>query len=176
VLREPALITHELRRLQAGVGLPEALGARRQTVAEALAHVERQQERLLDVYLAEVVGREEFERKRQELAEMAHGLEQQLRQLSAQREQQEDIAALAQGITAFCERLQPTLDQLTFAQRRELVELLIDRVVVDDGKVEIRYVIPTSPKGEMIPFCHLRLDYFLELPAGLSGPEQLQRR
>jgi hypothetical protein len=26
--------------------------------------------------------------------------------------------------------------------------------------VEIRYVVPTGPKGETTPFCHLRLDYF----------------
>jgi hypothetical protein len=25
--------------------------------------------------------------------------------------------------------------------------------------VEIRYVVPTGPKGETTPFCHLRLDY-----------------
>ena len=48
---------------------------------------------------------------------------------------------------------------LTFEQRRELVTLLIDRVVVDDEKVEIRYVIPTSPAGEEKLFCHLRSDY-----------------
>ena len=45
----------------------------------------------------------------------------------------------------FCGRIQPTLDVLTFQQRRQLVTLLIDRVIVDDEKVEIRYVIPTSP-------------------------------
>jgi site-specific DNA recombinase len=56
--------------------------------------------------------------------------------------------------------VQPTLDQLNFAQRRQLVELLIDRVVVDNDQVEIRYVIPTAPAGEQIPFCHLRKDYF----------------
>jgi len=44
-----------------------------------------------------------------------------------------------------------------------LVELLIDRVVVTDEEVEIRYVIPTSPRGEHRRFCHLRLDYF-DLP------------
>jgi hypothetical protein len=70
-----------------------------------------------------------------------------------------NVAALSQGIEAFCQRLQPTLDQLTFAQRRQLVELLIDRVIVNDTQVEIRYVVPTGPKGETTPFCHLRLDY-----------------
>jgi hypothetical protein len=82
-----------------------------------------------------------------------------LRQLDAQAQQHVNVAALAQGIEAFGQRMQPTLDQLTFAQRRQLVELLIDRVIVNDAQVEIRYVVPTGPKGETTPFCHLRLDY-----------------
>jgi hypothetical protein len=45
------------------------------------------------------------------------------------------------------------------------VELLIDRVIVNDAQVEIRYVVPTGPKGETTPFCHLRLDYLYLLPS-----------
>jgi site-specific DNA recombinase len=160
VLREPALITHELERAHMGEWLPQALQARRHTLHEALAQLDRQQARLLDVYLAEVIGREEFERKRKEVTQIQHGLTQQLRQLEAQAQQQVNVVALAQGLEAFCQRIHPTLDDLTFAQRRQLVELLIDRVIVNDAQVEIRYVVPTGPKGETTPFCHLRLDYF----------------
>jgi site-specific DNA recombinase len=39
------------------------------------------------------------------------------------------------------------------------VGLLIDRVVVTDGQVEIRYVIPTTPGSTKTRFCHLRTDY-----------------
>jgi site-specific DNA recombinase len=39
------------------------------------------------------------------------------------------------------------------------VELLIDRVLVANGDVEIRYAIPTHPRGEMTRFCQLRKDY-----------------
>jgi site-specific DNA recombinase len=39
------------------------------------------------------------------------------------------------------------------------VELLIDRVIVSDEEVEIRYVVPTSPEGPHQPFCQLRTDY-----------------
>jgi hypothetical protein len=56
------------------------------------------------------------------------------------------------------------LAQCTFAQKRQLVELLIDRVIVDHDQVEIRYVVPTGPQGETVPFCHLRLDYQQGLP------------
>src|SRR4029077_1439570 len=37
---------------------------------------------------------------------------------------------------------------------------LIDRVLVANGDVEIRYVIPTHPRGETTRFCQLRKDYF----------------
>jgi site-specific DNA recombinase len=164
VLRNPALIIHELERAQRGAWLPQALQARRQTRRDVLAPLERQQARLLDLYLAEVIEREEFERKRKEVMQTHHGLTQQLRQLDAQAQQHVDVASLAQGIEAFCRRTQSTLDTLTFVQRRQLVELLIDRVIVNDSQVEIRYVVPTGPKGETTPFCHVRLDY-LNAPA-----------
>jgi site-specific DNA recombinase len=165
LLAQPALIIHELEHGQGGAWLPQALQDRRRTLRAALAQLERQQARLLEVYLAEIIKRDEFERKRQELMHTQTGLSQQLRQLEAQAQKQIEVTGLAAGITAFCQRLQPTLDHLTFAQRRKLVELLIDRVIVDDDTVEIRYVIPTSPEGEESPFCHLRLDHFDDLPS-----------
>ena len=143
-----------------GEWLPQTLQARRQTLRDALARLERQQARLLDVSLAEVIGQEEVERKRKEVTQTQHGLTQQLRQLDAQAQQQVNGAGLAQGIEAFCRRIRPTLEPLTFAQRSQLVALLIDRVIINDVRVEIRSVVPTGPKGETTPFGHLRLDYF----------------
>jgi len=159
VLSDPALITSELERAQMGAWLPQALQARRQTLRDVLAQLERQQARLLDVYLAEVLEREEVARRRKEVAQSQQGLTQQLRQLETQAQQPVNVAALSQGLEALCQRLQPTLDQLTFAQRRQRVELLIDRGIVNDPQVEIRSVVPTGPTGETTPFCHLRLDY-----------------
>jgi site-specific DNA recombinase len=164
IVADPDLITHELERAQAGEWLPQALQAKRNTVRQALASLERQQERLLEVYLAEIIMRDEFERKRQELTRTQNGLQQQLRQLEHQAQKQIETLTLANDIQEFCQRIQPTLDNLNFEQRRQLVELLIDRVIVDDEKVEIRYVIPTSPSGENTRFCHLRTDY-LDLEA-----------
>jgi site-specific DNA recombinase len=159
ILTDPTCITHELERIQAGAWLPQALQARRQTLHKAMAQLQRQQARLLEVYLAEVISRDEFERKRHELSQTHDGLAQQLLHLEVQAQKQIDLAALASGIQDFCQRIQPTLETLNFAQRRQLVELLIDRVIVTDGCVEIRYVIPTSPKGEISHFCHLYKDY-----------------
>jgi site-specific DNA recombinase len=159
IIAKPDLITHELERAQAGEWLPQALQAKRNTVRQALASLDRQQDRLLEVYLAEIIMRDEFERKRQELSQTQNGLQQQLRQLEQQAQRQIETLTLANNIDEFCHHIQPTLNNLSFEQRRQLVELLIDRVIVDDEKVEIRYVIPTSPSGENTRFCQLRTDY-----------------
>jgi hypothetical protein len=70
------------------------------------------------------------------------------------------VSAIARSMTAVLEQLRVGLDQAGFEQRRQLVELLIDRVVVTDGQVEIRYMIPTTPGSTKTRFCHLRTDYF----------------
>lgn len=70
-----------------------------------------------------------------------------------------DLRALVSSLADFAERVARGLEQASFAQRRTLVELLIDHVVVTDEEVEIRYVFPTTPAGERLPFCQLRLDY-----------------
>ena len=80
-------------------------------------------------------------------------------QLEAQVDRQGKLAGMVTSIEAFCQRVQSGLAEATFAQKRTLVELLIDRVLVDNGDVEIRYVIPTTPRGETTRFYQLRKDY-----------------
>ena len=69
------------------------------------------------------------------------------------------LATIADSIEEFCEQVRSGLADAAFEQKRRLVELLIDRVIVNDEEVEICYVIPTSPEGPHQPFCHLRTDY-----------------
>lgn len=81
-----------------------------------------------------------------------------------------------QSIDAFCQRVQAGVANATFAQKRTLVELLIDRVLVANSDGEIRYAIPTHPRSEPTRFCHVRKDYFrhiieiADLPNGNGRP------
>lgn len=65
LLTEPTLVTHELQRAQAGEWLPQALQSQRQSLTKTLRHLEKQQTKLLDLYLSEIIDRAEFERKRE---------------------------------------------------------------------------------------------------------------
>jgi len=178
VVQHPELITLALERAQSGAWLPEEIQHRQATLQQALRSLDRQRERLLGASLAEAIELPEFERRQRELVQQRDDLQTQARQLAHVSEQLDQARAAIPTIQALCERLQAGLAQATFAQRRELIELLIDCVIVTDDQVEIRYVIPTTEASTHVRFCHLRKDYFDPHPSaaqsiGLPGRWQV---
>ena len=171
LLTDPAQAGHALTRARGGAWLPQELQARQAAIRQALAQLERQLQRLLDAYLAEVVELAEYQRKRQDLDRRHATLLAQQHELDTAAEQRLELASVADGIEAFCQTVRTGLATATFAQRRQLAELLIDRVIVTDGEVEIRYVLPTSPDGPHRPFCQLRKDH-LHGPAHPGDADQ----
>jgi site-specific DNA recombinase len=177
VLTEPGHLTAALGRAHGGQWMPHEWQARQENLRKAQASIEQQIERLTAAYLHEVIPLAEYQRRRRELEQKLGVLAEQQQQLARQATRQAELIGVAQGIAAFCARVQQGLDSATFAQQRQLVELLIDRVVVTDDEVEIRYVIPTSPSSEQVRFCHLRSDYFhapnFVRPADRQGHDQV---
>jgi site-specific DNA recombinase len=164
LLTDPAQVARALARAQGGAWLPQELQARQAAIRQALGQLDRQQQRLLDAYLAEVIGLAELQRKREELDRRHAALTAQQRQLDAAAGQRLELRAVTDGIEAFCQATRASLATATVDQRRQLAELLIDRVIVTDSDVEIRYVLPTSPDGPHRPFCQLRKDHLDPVP------------
>jgi site-specific DNA recombinase len=159
LLRHPEQIAYALERAHGGHWLPQELQARKEALRKGRATLETQVDRLTQAYLAEIIPLTEYERRRRTLEEKMQAVETQITQLEAQVDRQAEVAGLLISIEAFCQRVQAGLHSATFQQRRQLIELLIDRVVVTDDEVEIRYVIPTHPRSEHVRFCQLRKDY-----------------
>lgn len=160
VLQQPELITLALERAHSGAWLADDQRRRQTRLREAQTQVQRQQARLLDAYLAGVIALPVFAHKERELGDQQTDLAAQERALIAEGQRQVEVTAIARSTAAVCERLRQGLAEATFAQRRQLVELLIDCVVVHDDSVEIRYVIPTTEASTHTRFCHLRSNYF----------------
>ena len=165
VMTNPQSITDALRRAHGGHWLPQELQARQQNLREGRAALRRQLDRLTEAYLGEVIPLAEYERRRRDLEQRDEAFSGQERQLQAQAQQRTELAGVVGHVEDFCERVRAGLDDATFEQRRRLVELLIDRVIVTDEEVEIRYVVPTAPESEQVRFCHLRSDYLHHPPA-----------
>jgi site-specific DNA recombinase len=175
LLSEPEPLATAVARAHGGAWLPQELLARRETLRRGGAHLHHQLERLTDAYLRAVIPLDEYERRRRELERRVQALAGQEEQLRDDAERQRQLAGLAASLESFRERAQRGLAQASFEQRRELVLLLIDRVIVTNADVEIRYALPTSPESEHVRFCHLRKDYFAN-PARLDGGRQGAQR
>ena len=169
LLAEPGPLAAAVARAHGGAWLPQELLARRDTLRRAQAHLRQQVERLTDAYLRAVLPLDEYERRRRDLEGRAQALDNQEELLRNDAERRHQLAGLAASLEAFRGRVQHGLATATFEQRRHLVLLLIDRVVVTDAEAEIRYVLPTSPESEHVRFCHLRKDYFDDPTVGQDG-------
>ncbi len=142
VLTDPAVLAEAVRRAQAGWLSDDARTARQHEQQQRRATLDRQRQRLIDAYTAEAITLEELRSRARSLDARLADLAREEQQVAASAEQQAQITLLATRVEAFRASIIQGLDQATFARRRELVELLIDRVLVDGDQVEIRYIIP----------------------------------
>jgi site-specific DNA recombinase len=165
VLQTPEILAEALQRARTGAWLPETVQQQHAGIRTAHKSLERQQERLLDAYVAGLLDLAAFEKRQRGLADRMAELAARERELLAQGQRLLNTAKILASMTEVCARLRQNLEAATFEQRRELVELLIDRVVVTDDDVEIRYAVPTTEGSLHTRFCQLRQDY-LDDPAG----------
>jgi len=146
LLADPDRLTAQFRHLAAEAdrerGPERRLSARLDGLARADA-------RLLDAYQAEVISLEELAERRRQLAGQRHAFERELgrqRELRHRRAEADEVVA---DLTAFCERVRGRLDEASPADKQAILRLVVERVIVHEGSLEIRHVIPLhSPPPE----------------------------
>jgi len=106
-----------------------------------------------------VVPLAEYERRRRDADTRLLAPERQEYDLVHDADRQGETARLTAHAEAFCQRVREGLAATGFYPKRMLLELLVDRVVVTGGAVEIRYVVPTGPDGARESFWQLRTDH-----------------
>ena len=144
LLSEPQVLQDAVQRAREGWIDVDERSARVHDLRRRRAQVQRQIERLVDAYQAEAITLEELQARRARLTGRLAELDREEQRLTAECVQQDHLQGLAERIEDFRAAIAQGLDLASFEQRRALVELLIERVVVDGSDVEIRYVIPLS--------------------------------
>lgn len=142
MLTDPAILDEAMRRAQAGWLNDDARAARGHDLRQRRATLERQRQRLIDAHAVGAVTLAELQARVQALdARLRDVVKEEEQQLAAREEHRAQVAPLAAQLETFRATIAAGLDHASFARRRELVELLIDRVLVDPPEVEIRYLI-----------------------------------
>ena len=131
-----------------------AVSARREPVADELlqaqlAKLQRknnaitaERRRLVDLYQAALIDREELLRRSKEVQDRKQSVEQQCDALIAQRKELARQNALRERIIGFSATVGATIDHLDFEQRQKLLRLVVEQVLVRGCRVDIKLRIP----------------------------------
>jgi hypothetical protein len=116
-----------------------------------LRRLDREEQRLVDAYQAEVIDLAELKERREQIATRRQALAGQREQLARLRDRRRAAQEVWADLRSFCERVRGRLEGATLAERQQLLQLLIERVIVGEDTLEIRHVIPLGrPKPEVL--------------------------
>ena len=151
-LRRPDLLKEEYTRRLVNAGAPAALEAERKQTQVALKRVKSQQDRLTDAYLNEAIDMERYKSEMGKLRNRCGELEYILHGIDRREQQEHDTKKALEDLERFCYRISEGLDSLTFDEKQKLLRLLVERITVEDGRVSIDAVIPTSHEEGIIAY------------------------
>jgi site-specific DNA recombinase len=142
LLHDPERIQGAWDALQADPSTADELSRWRQRQAA----LQKQRQRLLDAYQAELISLQELSERQQPInAELAE-LEKQLA-VSAQRQ------APPLSLEAFTQHIQRALAASDIETRQEVLRLLIERIVVTDETLTVEHIVPTVNSSRLYPTC-----------------------
>jgi hypothetical protein len=144
-------MTEALRKAHAGELWLDEPSERLRQLQQARRKAERQIERLVEAFTAEVLTLDELKARRAGLQERVRVLMQQEREVQSHQRQQVRLTDLSANMTALCRAVRRGLHTLDFAGRRSVIELLVDRVLIDHDGIELRYAVPLTgwnPSGK----------------------------
>ena len=154
-LQEPEVLRAELDVLNGTTsGIWDVEGKEAERLRASRGEWERQIQRLLDAYQAGTIQLSEFKERRSDLESRTQATEARLEELEIANRQRVKIDDLLESVEAFAQRIRHGLEDLSFEERRQVVLLLIERVVIRGEDVTIEHVVPLEGR-----FSGLRFDY-----------------
>ena len=143
VLRKPKILEEKIRDHQTRLGVREVeLRSEVEHLGRQLADLERQEERLLDLYLTEGVGVDRVRARLEGLARQRAGIKERLAQAERQAAASTAEEGRQEAIRRYCSQALRGLGRLAPEGRRRLLGALVDEVVVREGEVELHGVLP----------------------------------
>jgi site-specific DNA recombinase len=146
VLNDPQRIAHEYqRRLTDLAGAPADADVGE--VERRIGAVRRGIGRLIDGYADGVIERAEFEPRLADLRARVAQLEEHRTALAAAAEARRDLTLVIGRLEDFSTKVREGLDLLDWAARREVIRLMVRRIEIDHGQIEIVFRIPPPSRG-----------------------------
>lgn len=114
-------------------------------IERKLAALDRETKRLVDAYQAEVIELGDLKERRRQVEDHGRMLRERLREIEKERTDREQELRLLEGLEAFCQSVRGTLEEPTFEVKQKVLQLVVDRIVVEEARVVLHHVMPVGP-------------------------------
>jgi site-specific DNA recombinase len=145
VLSDPALLRARYEESRGDPAVEGREERERQRLERQVHAMEREVQRLIDAYQVGAIDLAELQERRRRSAEHQQVLRQRLGELQHQRQEREQELRLLQGLDGFCTSIRSALTEPSFAVKQKVLQLVVDRIIVEDTQLVIRHIVPTGP-------------------------------
>lgn len=149
-LESPPLILAAYARLRAEPGRGHGVAAQEgRELQKKLGEMEREEHRLLDAYQAGLIELGQLERRQGLLRQRRTHVQASLDTVRGEQAMALQREDLQRSVASFAGSIAPTLASLSFADRQRLIRTIIERVMIEEGQVDIHFAISLSdpPSG-----------------------------
>jgi site-specific DNA recombinase len=148
LLENPELIIDQYKR-QKDIALISGTQKQIQKLEQQIQGYDKQIQRLIDAYQTEIITLKDLENRKSSIEQKRSRLQEQIRNLKAAQKNKIDQEKIFENIEAFCDAVRRGIEDANFEDRRKIIELLVEEVVVTNGKVEIAHIVPLEKKGNL---------------------------
>ncbi len=145
LLADPAVLRTQYAQGRGDPAVDVRAEQERVRLERKLAALDREVTRLVDAYQAEVIELTELAERRRRIDDHGRMLRERVREIAHRRSERSAEIRLLEGVDAFCTSIREAMEEPSFTIQQKVLQLVVDRIVVEDNQVIIEHVVPTGP-------------------------------
>ena len=150
----PNLLIDEYQRRLAMATSHAGLETERKTAALALKRVKAREDRVTGAYINDAMELDRYKAEMGKLKDSRRELERVAQEVNLRQRQEEESHKALEQLEQFCRRMAQGLEAMTFEERQRLLRMVVERITMEGGRVQIATVIPTGGVGEQLSTRH----------------------
>jgi site-specific DNA recombinase len=150
LLRNPQLIAQAWNAPSVSDGSVAECGEA-QRLHQRANTLDRQQERLLDLFQEEKIEKVIYLQRKERLAQERNAIQQRVLQLTNQANSEQTRQQMISDFAQHCQKIQANLTNPTQEIQQEVIRLLIDHIVVGENEIVIKHIVPTDDDCRLQP-------------------------
>ncbi|MCC6568574.1 MAG: recombinase family protein [Anaerolineales bacterium] len=123
----------------------------RDRLQSRLKALERQWQRLLDLFQDEKMEKAELSKRKEQLDQERQSIQTRLQQFNRLAQQERMRQTMLEDFATFCQQVMTNLDNPTPQLKQEVIRLLIDHVIVGKDEIVIKHIVPTDDDCRLLP-------------------------